>query len=188
MLAFDRQTAAEFGTPVEEVKAAILLYALPPNQHLAAPLQDSFASRNSENCRFARQIIENSCALMAMLHLLMNDSERLWQEDPLLLKRLLEIDSPIDAGTFIAGVEELYDLHHQYAGFPEEDGEVEEVLYHFVAVVPRGDGKVLMFDGRRGEPSEFEGENGDTFGSICRVVNELKSKHDIEVLSAMALI
>lgn len=191
LLAFDRQTAAELGTPVDSVKAAILLYALPASQHEPAPLADSSALKNtSGRVKFARQVIENSCGLMAILHLLMNDAGTLWTEDPLMLKRQLldDIDSPIDAGNFIANVEELYDLHHKYAGYPEEDGQVEDVLYHFVAAVPSSDGReVVVFDGRRAAPIVIGAEGRGAFGAICAAVEELKAE-GIEILSALALV
>ncbi len=187
LLAFDRETAVSFGTPVDSVKAAILLYSLPESEHHPPPIFDSSSLQNSTKSRFARQVIENSCGLMAILHLLMNGHQQFWLEDPLKLKSLLTIDSPVDAGNFIAGVDEFYDLHHKYAGFPDDDGEDEEVLYHFVAVWPRSeDGKVLIFDGRRVAPIELEAP-GDAFEAICRVVEHLKTQ-EIEVLSAMALI
>lgn len=188
LLAFDPQTASEFGTPVDSIKGAILLYALPSGHLQASPLNDSLGLCNTPGNRFARQVTENSCALMAILHLLMNEPSGLWTEDPFFLKRLLEIDSPVEAGHFISNCSELYDLHHKYAGFPEEDGEVEEVLYHFVAVL-QVNGKVLLFDGRRAKPVVQAAENGENcFASICRVVDRLREDDNIEVLSALALI
>lgn len=176
LYSFDPSTAIEFGLPVDRCKGMILLFPLREN--------DKEEERNPTAIgpKFIKQSIDNSCCMMALLHLLLNNPKELLDQStqPEIIQKLLENETNLEQ--LIENSNELKCIHKEMAliggtNVPEIS---ENVLFHFVAFIPGGEGRttnsVWLMDGRRSGPIEFkieeEGLNNSFFEVACKIAKE----------------
>lgn len=172
LFSFDPSTAEEFGIPVNQCKAMILLFPLGGENDVE---EEKVVTDNwVERIKFIKQTIDNSCCLMALLHILLNDELLLdVQKAPRVVVKLKESSNGLEE--LIEESEELAKIHKEVAGFGEtnlSESELEDVNFHFVALVPaRHSSGIVLLDGRRGEPVFYDGR-GEFFEMACRVARE----------------
>ena len=169
MFTFDPSSALEFGIPVDQCKGMILLFPLSPNDKG----EDRKISNdsNSTEPKFIKQTIENSCCLMALLHLLLNNSQELLNEAELPeIMKTLQLKTNTE--NLIETSLELKDIHEEMAkaGGTDVPNIDDNILFHFVALIPFN-GAVWLMDGRRASPIEFKNSES-FFDSACKIANE----------------
>lgn len=171
LYSFDPSTAVEFGLPVDQCKGMILLFPLGENDH------EEY--KNIENRdvfpKFIKQTIDNSCCMMALLHILLNNPDELLTESaPKTIKKLLETSDNMEK--IVEESTELEAIHKEMAlgGGTEVPEITDNVLFHFVALIPdTSTGSVWLMDGRRSGPIEFKTTEGiSLFESACKIANE----------------
>ena len=171
LYSFDPSTAVEFGLPVDQCKGMILLFPLGENDH------EEY--KNIENRdvfpKFIKQTIDNSCCMMALLHILLNNPDELLTESaPKTIKKLLETSENMEK--IVEESTELEAIHKEMAlgGGTEVPEITDNVLFHFVALIPdTSTGSVWLMDGRRSGPIEFKTTEGiSLFESACKIANE----------------
>lgn len=179
LYSFDPLTAAEFGLPVDQCKGMILLFPLKEDEDLAEYVPNAPNASPSATPKFIKQTIENSCCLMALLHILLNNSEELIDNSkPEAMKKLIE--NKINLEKLIEESKELELIHKEMAliGGTHVPDITDNVQYHFVALIPApsnssAKSSVWLMDGRRSGPIEFEQEEGTSlFEAACKISNE----------------
>lgn len=171
LFSFDPSIAVDFGVPVDKFKGMILLFPLPENDK-EEPARKLDYSNLSGEPKFIKQTIGNSCSLMALLHLLLNNpSELLNQSElPQIIKTLLS--SSIGNETQIETSSELKQIHDEIAktGGTDVPDINDNVLFHYVALIPFN-GSIWLMDGRRSGPIEFM-NTGNYFETACAIASE----------------
>ena len=169
LFTFDPSSAAEFGIPVDQCKGMILLFPLSPNDKA-----EERAIDNSAGPKFIQQTIENSCCLMALLHLLLNNSHELLKNESDLPEIMKVLQSKSEGNELlIENSVELKEIHESIAkaGGTDVSSLEDDVPFHFVALIPFNNAIWLM-DGRRSGPIEFKTFDGCFFDSACKISNE----------------
>ena len=159
LYSFDPSTAIEFGIPTDQCKGMILLFPLPSDDAISIKSCPSMAH---EEAVFIKQTIENSCCLMALLHLLLN----------------LEKSSSSLPHKIIEESDELKKIHEEFAqigGSPVPEIS-DKVPFHFVSIIPNANEKssIYLMDGRLSGPIKFDIKNddGDFFEAACKIAKE----------------
>lgn len=175
LYSFDPSTAAEFGIPVDQCKGMILLFPL--NEETEDNKLNNTSTASSTNkVKFIKQTIENSCCMMALLHILLNNPKELLEDSKSeIIKKLLENDLGLEA--LIEESNELESIHKEMAfnGGTDVPDITDNVNFHFVALIPspNSSSSVWLMDGRRAGPVEFELEDGTSlFEAACKIANE----------------
>lgn len=170
LFSFDPTTAAEFGLPVDQCKAMILLFPLGENDKEEAKNEGDFF----DSPKFMKQTIDNSCCMMALLHILLNNPKDLLQVDtPEVIKKLL--DNSNDLEKIIEESNELESIHKEMAmgGGTEVPDISDNVPFHFVALIPSKNRSLFLMDGRRSGPIEYKiTDEMSFFESACKIANE----------------
>lgn len=172
LFTFDTETAKEFGVPIDLCKGMILLFPLPPSEDAENPICDTCTS-----CKFIKQTIDNSCCLMALLHILLNspNDALLSSSPPPFTTELLNCENSLAASEFLENSAELAQLHEEFAlkgGQVADANDLVDVPFHFVALIPCENGSsVCLLDGRRGAALKFQiPENSSFFNAACSIV------------------
>lgn len=169
LFSFDPTTAAEFGIPVDQCKGMILLFPF-------GAIEREFETADNFDCKFIRQTIDNSCCMMALLHILLNNPSELLtyhQDIPLSVQKLVESSGSFEE--IIEASEELKDIHEEMAGGGESDqpADLENVLYHFVSIIPKGDKGAWLMDGLQSGPISFTSPDSINFFELaCKIASE----------------
>lgn len=177
LYSFDPETANEFGIPVENVKGMILLFPLPETETKNETKAEANFSESSPPLVFLKQTIENSCCLMALLHILLNNPSELLDIDltPSAIKSLL--NSHNISVELIEESVELKGIHEEMAqsGNTDVPELTDSVPFHFVALIPSSPSPssgLFLMDGRRSGPIEFKSKEMSFFENACRVARE----------------
>lgn len=167
LYSFDPTTAVEFGLPVDQCEAMILLFPLGEND-----TEEVKKERISSDPKFIKQTIENSCCMMALLHILLNNPDELLKDDaPEVMRKLLANSTGLE--NIIEESSELESIHKEMAlgGGTEVPDISENVAFHFVALIPSKDNLFLM-DGRKSGPIEYKSDGISFFEAACKIAQE----------------
>ena len=192
LYSFDPSTASEFGIPVLNCKGMILLFpfgAIEQQQHDHLETIDS-------DVKFVRQTIENSCCMMALLHILLNNPSELLnyhQDLPKTIQTLLESTDSSLLEEIVETSAELKEIHEEMAGEGETDQptDLENVLYHFVAIIPTDNSECAwLLDGMQSGPVKFKNDSLNFFELACKIASEefVQKSTDQTNFSAVILI
>lgn len=189
LYSLDPNTAAEFGIPVDDCKGMILLFPF------GAIDREFEVTKSADGVKFIKQTIENSCCMMALLHILLNNPCTLLnyhQDLPLTVQKLLGHQSlPLEQVIEESG--ELKEIHEEMAGSGESEQpeDLENVLYHFVAIIPAAEnGAAWLMDGMQSGPVKFTGNSLNFFELACKIATEefVQKSTDQTNFSAVILI
>lgn len=187
LYSFDPTTAAEFGLPVDQCKAMILLFPLDENDTEEAKQKAEI----SNGPKFIKQTIENSCCMMALLHILLNNPDELVRTDaPVVMKKLLANSNDLEK--IIEESSELELIHKEMAMGGETDVPdiTDNVAFHFVALISAKDGNLFVMDGRKSGPIQFETEGVSFFEAACKIATEefiMKSRDQTNFASVILI-
>ena len=179
LYSFDPSTAIEFGIPTDQCKGMILLFPLPSDDAISIKSCPSMAH---EEAVFIKQTIENSCCLMALLHLLLNNPNDLLDlnKTPETIISLLNLEKSSSSlpHKIIEESDELKKIHEEFAqigGSPVPEIS-DKVPFHFVSISPNANEKssIYLMDGRLSGPIKFDIKNddGDFFEAACKIAKE----------------
>lgn len=192
LYSFDPSTAIEFGLPVDQFKGMILLFPLGNGEEETFVIDDYNSSADTFDLKFIKQTIENSCCMMALLHILLNNPKELLQESkPEIIDKLIE--KKYDLDKLIEGSIELESIHKEMAliGGTDVPKIGDNVPFHFVALIPEKR-SIWLMDGRRSNPIEYKNEEKDStlFEAACKVATEefVMKSNDQNNFAALILI
>lgn len=174
LFTFDPSIAVDFAVPVDQFKGMILLFPLPEEakgEGEGEGEKEGEGGSMSEQPKFIKQTIENSCCLMALLHLLLNNPRELLTEScSEIIKNLQSSSSGNEL--LIENSSELKQIHDEIAKIGETNvPEIDEnVPFHFVSLIPFN-GSIWLMDGRRAGPVEFKSTR-NFFETACKIANE----------------
>lgn len=178
LFSFDPLTAEEFGIPTDQCKGMILLFPLNEGEEEKVISTKFESAGEIIKPKFIKQTIDNSCCLMALLHLLLNNSKELLNQSnlPEIIKNLLNSESNNEK--LIENSCELREIHEEIAriGETELPNLDDNVPFHFVALIPF-EGSVWLMDGRLdgpdGGPVNCKSySEGLFFECACNLANE----------------
>lgn len=164
--------------PFEQFKGMILLFPLSeePQVETESPCGCADSSIEQQPI-FIKQTIENSCCLMALLHLLLNNRKELLNSEttPHIIETLWKNQNYRENLLEIS--EDLRRIHEEMAlyGGSQVPEISDQVPFHFVALIPvkspNGSSSIYLMDGRRSTgPKEFKCESGASFfETACKV-------------------
>lgn len=215
---FDLNSAIEFNVPIDQCKAMILLFPLPLEAGTTAEKEgdgkDSENDFKNQNLKFIKQTVENSCALMALLHILLNNPNELLSptKTPEFIKNIYLLNSDDSSSEFVEKCRDLAELHEEMAlngetNVPSSE-EIVNVPFHFVALIPdektnekTNEDEVWLMDGRSNGPIKFKNNRKEIisnansksrsfFVEACRVAREefLEKSQDQTNFAALILI
>ena len=172
----------------------ILLFPLSPDnkeEDRKAVDESNPKGSNPIEPKFIKQTIENSCCLMALLHLLLNNPLELLNQPeatPEIIKNLqLKME---DDEKLIEKSPELKEIHDEMAktGGTDVPDIEDNVPFHFVSLIPFKE-TVWLMDGRRAGPIEFQ-STGSFFETACKIANEefVKKSADQTNFAAVILV
>ena len=179
LYSFDPSTATEFGLPINQFKGMILLFPLgnEEEEETTVIIDDYNSSVDSSNPKFIKQTIGNSCCMMALLHILLNNpKELLGESKPEIIDKLLEKNSSSGLEKLIEDSIELELIHKEMSliGGTDVPNINDNVPFHFIALIPIKR-SIWLMDGRRSGPIEYKNEKEEVsslFEVACKIANE----------------
>ncbi|GLG92819.1 hypothetical protein R5R35_007471 [Gryllus longicercus] len=120
----------------------------------------------SESLFYIKQIVNNACGTIALLHSVANNLDKIQLEEGH-LKTFIEKAKPLnpmERGELLGKAEGIINIHKEVAmeGQTEAPEPTEPVHYHFVAFVQQG-GFIYELDGRKPSPINHGCTSDDTF-------------------------
>jgi len=184
------------GFILQPVVAVVFLFASSDKYEASLKQEDEQREEASESNRnselfFMKQLINNACGAIAILHSLVNNAKEVQLKTEGALSKFISQTSrltPLEVGEALIQAFEIEAIHKEVAqagqtNAPRPDDEVEP---HFVALVHKG-GNLYELDGCRTSPINHGVTNADTFlkdaVKICRdrmgTVTSIASESDV---------
>lgn len=150
--------------------AVILLFPTSPKYEEHKTQQEEEVKEKgqtvSENVFYLKQVVENACGTIALIHSVANNTDRIQLGDGHLKQFLEDAQAltPDERGELLQKAEGIINTHKQLAleGQTEAPDSSTPVNYHFVAFVQK-DGSLYELDGRKSFPINHGPTTEDTF-------------------------